>query len=69
MGSSEVTSRLRAQTTEDTGFVPTGVTVARSVAGEPWPDGETDPLPDPLHAATAIVHAAMTAMTAARACL
>ena len=34
MGSSEITSRLVAQTAEDTGLVPAGVTAARLAPGE-----------------------------------
>jgi hypothetical protein len=56
---------LVAHTTEDTGLVPAGVAAARPVADETWPDDEADP----VQAATAIVPAAMTAMTAARLCL
>src|SRR5580700_143860 len=69
MGSSDITSRLVAHTTEDTGLAPAGVTAARPGADETWPGDEADPLPDPEHAATAIVPAATTAMTAARLCL
>ena len=74
MGSSDITSRLVAQITEETGLVPAGVTAARPVADEvepdeAGPDDEADPPADPVHAATTIVPAAMAAMTAARLCL
>lgn len=69
MGSSDITSWLVAQTTEDTGLVPAGVTAARPVADEAGPDGEADPPADPVHAAPTIVPAAGAAMTAARLCL
>ena len=74
MGSSDVTSRLVAQTTEETGLVPAGVTAARPAADEAGPDeagpdDEAGPLADPVHAATTSVPAAMAAMTVARLCL
>jgi hypothetical protein len=61
-----MTSRLVAQTTEDTGLVPAGVTAARPGPGEALPGGEADPLEEPEHAATAIAHAATIAVIAAR---
>ena len=63
-----------AQTTEDTGLVPAGVTAARPAPGEALPDEvrpgeEVGPLVDPVQAVTTIVPAATAAMTAARLCL
>ena len=66
MGSSDITSRLVAQTTEDTGLVPAGVTAARLAPGETLPGEEAGSLADPVQPETTIVHAAITAMTAAR---
>ena len=66
MGSSDITSRLVAQTTEDTGLVPAGVTVARLAPGEALPGEEAGPLADPVQPAITIVQTAITAMTAAR---
>ena len=71
MGSSEITSRLVAQTTEDTGLVPAGVTGARPGPDGTLPDGvrpgeEVGPLVDPVQAATTIVAAAMAVITPAR---
>ena len=39
MGASDITSRLMAQTTEDTGLVPVGVTAVRPAPGGALPDG------------------------------
>ncbi|HUB21410.1 MAG TPA: hypothetical protein VMA97_03280 [Streptosporangiaceae bacterium] len=58
-----------AQTTEDTGLVPAGVTAARPGPGEAGPGGEADPFDEPEQAATAIVPAVTMAATAARVCL
>ena len=69
MGSSEITSRLVAQTTEDTGLVPAGVTAARPGPGEAPPGGEADPLAEPEQAATAIMPAVSMAATTAQPCL
>src|SRR5215469_10949997 len=40
MGSSDITSRLVAQTTEDTGLVPAGVMAVRPLVGETSPGDE-----------------------------
>jgi hypothetical protein len=69
MGSSEITSRLVAQTTEDTGLVPAGVTAARPGPGDALPGGEADPPEEPEQATTAIAHAVTMAATAAQLCL
>src|SRR5579871_5089990 len=69
MGSSDVTSRLVAQTTEDTGLVPAGVTAARPGPGEGLPGGAADPLEEPEQATTAIVPTVTMAAAAARLCL
>src|SRR5215467_12085961 len=57
MGSSEITSRLVAQTTEDTGLTPGGVIAARPLTGE-TASGAGRP-----HAAATTAHAAVTATT------
>ena len=74
MGSSDITSRLVAQTTEDTGLVPAGVIAARpgpdgALPDAVRPDEEVGPLVDPVQAVTTIVPAATAAMTAVRLCL
>ena len=74
MGSSDITSRLMAHTTEDTGLVPAGVTAARPVADgaapdEAAPDEEAGSLADAVQAATVIVNAAIIVVTATRLCL
>jgi len=58
MGSSDITSRLVAQATEDTGLVPPGVTATKPLTGEALPGtGAARP-----HAAATTAHAAATAM-------
>src|SRR5262249_27027422 len=58
MGSSEITSRLVAQTTDDTGLLPAWVLATRPCTGETWPaPGGGRP-----HAVASSAHAAMTAV-------
>ena len=45
MGSSDITSRLVAQTTEGTGLVPGGVIVTRPLVGEILPDDDVLDVP------------------------
>jgi hypothetical protein len=54
MGSSEITSRLVAHTTDDTGLAPAGVIATNPLTGETFPGDE---LADRPHAAATSAHA------------